>query len=236
MAAATRSLSTILDRINEACVRAGRAADEVTIVGVTKGHAVEIVRKARALGLRHLGESRIQEATDKYGFSEFLNDPERPTLHLIGHLQSNKARKAVHLFDSIDSLDSVHLGETLDRLAAEQDKTLRVLIQVNTSGEAQKSGCETEQALELVEAVKSMSHLELRGLMTIGPLEGDEKATRRSFELLREIRERVAREANFPQLAELSMGMSGDFEWAIEEGATEIRLGTVLWGPREEYD
>ncbi|MBK6766297.1 MAG: YggS family pyridoxal phosphate-dependent enzyme [bacterium] len=227
------ALISVLERIKRACGRSGRDPGEVTIIGVTKGHPKEIRRKARALGLRHLGENRVQEAFDKYGDGEFLREENRPSLHLIGHLQSNKAKAAVRLFDSVDSLDRQELATALDRMAGDAGKRLRVLIQVNTSGEAQKSGIRPEQAIGVAKFVKELKNLDLRGFMTIGPLVGDERAIRASFAELRRIRECASAELSMPELAVLSMGMSDDFEWAIEEGATEIRLGTILWGPRQ---
>lgn len=227
------ALNSVLDRIKRACDRAGRQPSEITIVGVTKGHPPEIRRKARALGLRHLGENRVQEAIDKYGNEDFKSDSNRPQLHLIGHLQSNKAKKAIGLFDSIDTVDNLELALTLNRLAADSQKRPRVLIQVNTSGEQQKSGIAPEHAIQLVETVKSLNNIDFRGFMTIGPLEGDEAAIRKSFRQLREIRDKASKTFDMPELTVLSMGMSDDFEWAIEEGTTEIRLGTILWGPRE---
>ncbi len=232
MSAATKSLITLFDRIKEASLRVGRDPGEVIIVGVTKGHPAEIVSKARALGLEHLGENRVQEAIEKYGTTEFLCSPTRPTLHLIGHLQTNKVRKAVQLFDSIDTVDSITTAAHLNQSATEMSKRLRILIQVNTSGEAQKSGCTPDQAIPLALSIKQLSNLTLRGFMTIGPLEGNEQATRATFRRLRQIRDLALLEPELKEATELSMGMSGDFEWAIEEGATEIRLGTVLWGPR----
>jgi pyridoxal phosphate enzyme (YggS family) len=227
------ALKSVLDSIKRACDRAGRQPAEITIVGVTKGHPSEIRRKARALGLRHLGENRVQEAIDKYGDEDFKSDSNRPQLHLIGHLQSNKAKKAIELFDSIDTVDNLDLALTLNRLAADSQKRPRVLIQVNTSGEQQKSGIAPQHAFELAETVKSLHNLDFRGFMTVGPLEGDEARIRTSFQILRDIREIASQIFDTPELTVLSMGMSDDFEWAIEEGATEIRLGTILWGPRE---
>ncbi len=183
------ALNSVIDRIKRACDRAGRQPAEITIVGVTKGHPSEIRRKARALGLRHLGENRVQEAVDKYGDEDFKSDSNRPQLHLIGHLQSNKAKKAIRLFDSIDTVDNLELALTLNRLAADSQKRPRVLIQVNTSGEYQKSGIAPQHALELAETVKSLNNLDFRGFMAVGPLEGDEAAIRTSFQKLRDIRD-----------------------------------------------
>ncbi len=223
----------VLDRIESACSRSGRSPEEITIVGVTKGHPREVLSKARALGLREIGENRVQETLDKYGFREPGSADSEFRLHLLGHLQRNKVKRAVELFDSIDTVDDVLTAEAVDRQAGLAGKRVRVLIQVNTSREIQKSGVAPERAGELVSAIMGCENIDLQGFMTIGPLEGDDTAVRRSFRDLRMNRDRVCQELKIHELPVLSMGMSGDFEMAIEEGATEIRLGTILWGPRE---
>lgn len=223
----------VLDRITASCTRSGRNPDEITIIGVTKGHSQTILSKARALGLAELGESKVQEAYDKYGFKlkGAIDFPEK--LHMIGHLQTNKVKKAVSLFDTIDTIDQLQTAVAVNKYSGELGKRPRVLIQVNTSGEAQKSGIASDLALELSAQVKSMKNVDFQGFMTIGQLEGSESAIRKSFARLLNIRDQVVQELKIQTLPVLSMGMSDDFEWAIEEGATEIRLGTILWGPRE---
>ncbi|MBL0060958.1 MAG: YggS family pyridoxal phosphate-dependent enzyme [bacterium] len=222
-----------MDRIATACARSGRNPNEVTIVGVTKGHSKEILSKARALKLTDLGENKVQEAIEKYSDMRVGAIDYSVRLHMIGHLQSNKAKRAVELFDSIDTIDQPDTAQIVDKLANEAGKRLRVLMQVNTSGEPQKSGIEPDRAVELGSCLLNLKNLDFQGFMTIGPLEGDERAVRKSFEDLRKVRDRVSQELKIQTLPVLSMGMSDDFEWAIEEGATEIRLGTILWGPRE---
>lgn len=227
------SYQRVLDRIATACQRSGRNPSEVTIVGVTKGHSSEILSKARALKLTDLGENKVQEAIEKYSDVRVGAIDYSVRLHMIGHLQSNKAKRAVELFDSIDTIDQPDTAQIVDKLAGEAGKRLRVLIQVNTSGEPQKSGIEPDRAIELGSCLLNLKNIDFQGFMTIGPLDGDVRSIRKSFEDLRKIRDRVCQELKIQSLPVLSMGMSDDFEWAIEEGATEIRLGTILWGPRE---
>ncbi len=227
------SYQRVLDRIATACNRSGRNPSEVTIVGVTKGHSKEILSKARALNLTDLGENKVQEAIEKYSDIRVgaIDYPVR--LHMIGHLQSNKAKRAVELFDSVDTIDQLETATIVDKFAGESGKRLRVLMQVNTSGEPHKSGISPESATELGSCLLNLKNIDFQGFMSIGPLDGDERAVRKSFEDLRKVSDRVSQEIRIQALPVLSMGMSDDFEWAIAEGATEIRLGTILWGPRE---
>jgi pyridoxal phosphate enzyme (YggS family) len=225
-------LAIAQDRIAAACSRSGRAAAAVTLVAVTKGFPQSVVRKAYALGLQHVGENRVQELTDKFGDGVLIRECPKLKLHLVGHLQSNKVRKAVQCVSSIDSLDSLRLAEIVDREAARAGKRVRVLLEVNTSGELQKFGLPPEDVLLCAEASMRMPHLDLSGLMTVGPLTDDAVEIRRSFALLREVFEKVSASLRPPTWSVLSMGMSQDFEIAIEEGATEIRLGTALFGER----
>jgi len=211
-------LAEVRARIAAAAERAGRNAAAVRLIGASKtvdaGRLVGFVEA----GLVDLGENRVQEAETKR--------VQGVTWHLIGHLQSNKARKAVALFEWIHSVDSPRLADALDRIAAELGRKPRVLVEVNTSGEASKHGVAPEDARGLVEHVRGLPHLSLEGLMTIGPLAGD---PRNAFRMLRKQRDEAG-------LNELSMGMSGDFEVAIEEGATMVRVGSALFGarPRQE--
>jgi pyridoxal phosphate enzyme (YggS family) len=155
-------------------------------------------------------------------------------MHLIGHLQTNKAGRAVDVYDLIHSVDSARLAEAIDRRAGAVRKRQDVLVEVNTTGEPGKYGVAPEDVERLAEAIAGLDNLRLRGLMTIGPLEGGERGARRSFRALRDLRARVARVTGDPAAAEiLSMGMSGDFEFAIEEGATHVRVGTAIFGPRD---
>lgn len=223
----------VVDRISAACGRSGRRPEEITIVGVTKFHPPELLSKARALGLTDLGENKVQEAIEKYEFLKSNLPDYRVRLHMLGHLQSNKVKRASEIFNCIDTIDHFRTAEALDKAVSELDKSIRVLIQVNTSEEPQKSGVTPARAVELADQVRSLKRVHLQGFMTMGPLRGDERAVRESFAKLRLVREQVCQELNLQTLPVLSMGMSDDFEWAIEEGATEVRLGTILWGPRE---
>jgi len=217
-------LSEIRERIRFHQAKAGWT-HPVQIVAVTKSHGPEAVRAAVAAGLEDVGENRVQEALAK---QEQLADL-TVRWHLIGSLQRNKARLAVGRFTLIHSVDRSELAEELDR-RVEAGRRQAVLIEVNCSGEPQKGGVEPEQLPALLEAVVAAPRLELRGLMTLAALSEDERVQRRAFAMLRALRERM--QAAGHALPELSMGMSGDFPVAIEEGATLVRLGTLLFGER----
>ena len=220
-------LEAVRARIATAAVRAGRDPATVSIVAVTKGHPLERVREAAAGGLLDIGENRVQEALEKQAAW-----PEAPVRwHLIGHLQTNKAKKAVGAFALIHSVDSVHLAEELEKAAASRGLRQDVLVQVNVAREPQKTGVTPEDAEALAARVAAQPHLALRGLMTMAPLTDDAAVIRATFRGLRELRERL--EGDGSRLPVLSMGMSSDFEIAIEEGATMLRLGTVLFGERQ---
>lgn len=222
----TEKLTTIQRRIAAAAARAGTDPDAVEIVAVTKAHSAEALREALAAGLHHLGESKVQEAGAKRA-----ELGECGCWHLIGHLQSNKAKHAVRLFDRIDSVDSLSLAQELSRRAEEADETVRVLLQVNIAGEAQKFGLAPDAVETVAEAVNELPALTLEGLMTLAPYSEEPEDARPTFAGLRELRDMVEASTGLA-LPALSMGMSGDFEVAVEEGATEIRLGTVLFGQR----
>jgi pyridoxal phosphate enzyme (YggS family) len=217
-------LGEVRERIAAAAARAGRPAGSVRLIGASKTVPAAVLVQAIRAGLSDLGENRVQEAEAKLpAVLEALAPHEAgPTWHLIGHLQTNKARKAVALFDWIHSVDSAKLADALDRIAGEFGRRPRVLVEVNTSGEAAKSGVAPADAPGLIVHLGQARHLSLEGLMTVGPLAGD---PRPAFRLLRRLRDEAG-------LAELSMGMSGDFEVAIEEGATMVRVGSALFGAR----
>ncbi len=199
----------------------------VTIVAVTKGFGLDAVAAALDAGLADLGENRVQEALDK------IDTPagRRATWHLIGHLQRNKAKHVAGRFALVHSLDSVALAEELDRRTGAAGGRQRVLLQVNVAGEARKSGCAPADAPAVARRVAGLPHLALEGLMTIAPFTDAEDVQRRTFRGLRELRDALQEEGLW--LPTLSMGMSADYGPAVEEGATVIRLGTVLFGPRE---
>lgn len=210
--------------IAAACDRVGREAVEVKLVAVSKTHPPDRLRDAIAAGATVLGENKVQEAESK--IEELGRDAAE--WHLIGHLQSNKARKAVHLFDVIQSVDSLELAERLERICEEEGRAeLSVLVQVDLAGEETKSGVPEPELEPLIEFLQACRHLKLRGLMVLPPFFDDPEATRPYFKRLREIRDRVV------PGGELSMGMSHDFEVAIEEGATIVRVGTAIFGQRQ---
>jgi len=221
------NLAQIRERVARAAQRAGRRAEEITIVAVTKTHPAETILAAHEAGLRHFGENRVQEFEGKVPALTNLS----ATWHLIGHLQSNKAARAARLFNRVDSVDSLALAQRLDAAAAAENKQLGVLIEVHLSGEASKSGVAEAELPTLAENVATFPHLQLHGLMTIPPFFDQPEEVRPFFRRLAELREKVSRRIAKP-LPILSMGMSHDFEVAIEEGATEIRPGTALFGAR----
>jgi pyridoxal phosphate enzyme (YggS family) len=225
------SISENIQRVREAMARAagraGRRTEEITLVAVSKIFPVEAIRAAFDAGLRHFGENRVQEWESK---APQVADIEA-TWHLIGHLQSNKARRAAILFHRVDSVDSLSLAQKLDAAAAVERKRMQVLIEVHLGDEATKSGVAEMELPALAEDLVALSNLELQGLMTIPPFYEDANRVRPYFRRLRELRE--ALEARLGRaLPVLSMGMSHDFETAIEEGATEIRVGKALFGAR----
>ncbi|HET7037639.1 MAG TPA: YggS family pyridoxal phosphate-dependent enzyme [Thermomicrobiaceae bacterium] len=222
------SIESNLRRVNEtiaqAAERAGRAPSDVRLIGVSKTVGRREVDEAYAAGLRDFGENRVQDAKAK--FTPPL--PPDATLHLIGYLQTNKAKDAAALFDYVHSIDRLAIIEALNTRAAQLEKRLKVLVQVNIAGEEQKHGCEPEEAAGLVRAASECSQLEVVGLMTIAPLSATAEETRPVFRGLRELRDRLA-ESTGLALPELSMGMTNDYAVAIEEGATMIRVGRAIF-------
>jgi pyridoxal phosphate enzyme (YggS family) len=201
------------------------APQPVTVVAVTKGFGVDAIRAAQAAGLDHIGENRVQEAVQK---QDALGGTAGLEWHLIGHLQRNKARLAAGRFELVHSVDSVELATELDRRSTAPQ---RVLLQVNVAREPQKSGCAPEDVPALARHVTQLAHLRVEGLMTIAPFTDDEDVQSRTFRSLRVLRDRLQEEEGL-WLPTLSMGMSGDYATAVREGATVIRLGTVLFGAR----
>jgi pyridoxal phosphate enzyme (YggS family) len=236
MTALAENLERLEAEIAGACRRAGRPRGEVELMAVSKTYPAATMAEAAALGLTLFGENRVQEFAGKATELEPLRRGVANSIrvHLIGHLQSNKAARAVEVFDAVDSLDSLRLAERLNDAAVKLGKKLPVLIEVKLSSEETKSGLEpnSAEAAQLLEALPSLSHLEMRGLMTIAPFGVPEAETRACFRSLQGWRGRWA--ATYPRLSfdVLSMGMSGDFALAIEEGATRIRMGTSLFGSR----
>lgn len=227
------NFASVNARIEAACARAGRDPSDVSLIWVSKTHPVESLVEARHAGARLFGENRVQEVLEKFPLPSDATLPDYE-LHLIGSLQRNKVRKAVPLCTTFHSVDGADLWDALNRVAGELGVRRRVLLQVNTSREAAKSGIAPEALPEFLAALSDAPHLDLIGLMTMGPLEGGPEAARPGFRelagLLRDAR--ATHGARFPLLAKLSMGMSGDFEIAVEEGAHFVRVGSALFGAR----
>ena len=223
-------VAAVRDRIARAAGRAGRRPEEITLVAVSKTHPPERIREAFAAGVRDFGENRVQEAEPKVGALSDLHD-QGLRWHLVGHLQANKARKAVALFDRIHSLDDAQLGVRLEKAAAQIKKTLHVLIQVDLAGEETKFGMDEQHLFPALELLRGFKSVHVDGLMLMPPYEEDPEAVRPWFRRLRELRDR-ARTENLLLGDVLSMGMSHDFEVAIEEGATVVRVGTAIFGER----
>ncbi len=225
------NLSEIRERIAQAARRAGRDAGEVALMAVSKNHPASAILEAIAAGQPLFGENRVQEFAGKR--DEVVAASGGGKFHLIGHLQSNKAAKAVELFDAVDSVDSLRLAERLNDAAVKLNRKLDVLIEVNVGGEEAKSGLgpESKELPALLEAQARLTMLTIRGLMTVPPFTEDPEGARGCFRRLRELRDRLSAGSGL-KLEELSMGMSHDFEVAIEEGSTCVRVGTAIFGSR----
>jgi pyridoxal phosphate enzyme (YggS family) len=223
------NLKQVQERIAAAARKSGRKAEEITLIGVSKTQPAEAIRAAYEAGLRHFGENRVQEWEGKRGALSDL----QATWHLIGHLQSNKAARAAGLFHSVDSVDDFALAQRLDRARDGQSdvRKLRVLLEVRIEEEESKSGVKIEEVEALTVRVAALSQLELSGLMCIPPFLEDAEEVRPYFRRLRELRDSLANKTG-SDLPVLSMGMSHDFEVAVEEGATEVRVGTAIFGGR----
>jgi hypothetical protein len=222
-------LAAVRECIAAAAKRAGRVADDITLIAVSKTHRADTIRAAYELGVRHFGENRVQEWEGKRDTLQDL----QAEWHLVGHLQSNKAAKAARFFHSVDSVDDFALAQRLDRAHSElgESRKLRVLIEVRIAPEETKSGVAREGLTPLAEQVSTLNRLDLQGLMCIPPFLDDPEKVRPYFKELRELKEILERRLG-KRLPVLSMGMSHDFEAAIEEGATEVRVGTALFGTR----
>ena len=222
------NFSAIQQRIAAACARAGRDPASVTLVAVSKGQPPEVIRAAAEGGQTLFGENKIQEAKVKISLC-----PGRLQWHFIGHLQSNKCREAVRLFSMIESVDSLALAEEINKWAGQSAKTMPVLLEVTVAGEATKFGFTPERLLAELERINALPKIEIHGLMTIAPWSPEPERARAVFRRLRELNESCGKILGAP-LTQLSMGMSGDFEVAIEEGATLVRVGTALFGERQK--
>lgn len=236
-----RNLRAVNERIAEAAARAGRSPDAITLVAVTKTVPAETIAAAWALGVRHFGENRVEEAEGKIPAARALIAPGNgePTWHMVGHIQSRKAREVVRLFDFVHSVDSAKLVAELDKRAAAVGRVVPCLLEVNTSGEASKYGvpgdagpydpAQAAAVLAVAQALAGAAHLRALGLMTLGPLAAPASHVRRCFQTLRRWREFLSERVPQAQWAHLSMGMSDDFEIAVEEGATLVRIGRAIF-------
>jgi hypothetical protein len=223
-------VAEVRERIARAAARAGRRPEEVTLVAIGKTFPADVVREGFAAGLRDFGENKVQEAESKAAALADLRE-QGLVWHLVGHLQSNKARKAAVLFDRIHSLDGVELARRLEHAAAEHGRVLSALVQVDLAGEATKFGLDEARLLPLLEALRGFKSLRVDGLMTMPPFGDDPELARPFFARLRELRDRALDRGALAG-SELSMGMSHDLEVAVEEGATLVRVGTALFGSR----
>ncbi len=221
------NLHSIQQRIGAACERCGRDTDSVTLLAVSKTHPAEVIAEAVGLGVIFFGENKVQEAKAK-----IPNCPGRARWHFIGHLQSNKCRDAVELFEMIESVDSLSLAQEINKRAEAAGKTMPILLEVNVAGEASKFGYKPEQMLADLEAINALPRVEINGLMAVPPWSPSAESSRPHFKRLHALKHRAESALGAP-LPHLSMGMSGDFEVAIEEGATIVRVGTALFGERK---
>ena len=219
-------IKSIQSKIESAQKRGG-FSHPVQLIAVTKTHPLSLIQKCYDAGITAIGENRIQEASKKFGSFDSMPDLSR---RFIGHLQSNKVNKCLELFDTIDSIDSVKLLKRISNTALQQEGTIHVLLEINTSGENQKYGFSPDELDKMAECFE-LPNLKIDGLMTVGPLTSDKEKIRSSFIQLRELKNIM----NQPGLNELSMGMSGDYEIAVEEGSTMVRLGTALFGVRNIF-
>jgi pyridoxal phosphate enzyme (YggS family) len=220
------NLNTIQERISAACARSGRQPGSVTLLAVTKSQPPDAVAEAARLGLTLFGENKVQEAKAKIPLC-----PGRLRWHMIGHLQSNKCRDAVELFAMIQSVDSLHLAQEINKRAEQAARTMPILLEVSIVGESSKFGYRPAQLLAELAQINALPRLEIHGLMTVPPWTPDPEKVRPVFRQLRELKGQCEQILGAP-LPHLSMGMSGDFEVAIEEGATLVRIGTALFGAR----
>jgi len=230
----SQNIAILQDQIRMAAQRSGREPQEITLMAVSKTVAPQSIREAYKAGLRVFGESKVQEFTGKH---QALSDLRDAQWHMIGHLQTNKAGKTAELFSWVDSVDSLRLAEKLNTSAAQLGKKLRVLIEINIGGEAAKSGVspDSPELQSILEAAPNLEHLEIQGLMTVPPFTEDPEGTRPLFCKLRELRDQIAaRHLAAVEMNVLSMGMSHDFEVAIEEGSTCVRVGTAIFGERQK--
>lgn len=225
-------LARVRQTVAEAALRSGRRPEDVLIIGVTKTVPLVLIEEAWAAGLQHFGENRVQEAEEKITAWRAAHPERQATWHLIGHLQTNKARAAVSLFDTIQSIDSLRVAEAVSRRAVQAGRTVPVLLEVNVGGEPTKYGFHPDAVIAAAGQVARLPGLRIVGLMTVAPLVADPEAVRPVFRRLRELRDTL--QIHYPSIPwqHLSMGMTNDYVVAIEEGATMVRLGRAIFGER----
>lgn len=230
------NIERIFENIAAAAQRSGRNADQVEVVAISKTKSAELIAEAVRCGVKHIGENKIQEAERKFKQLDVSNFDLEFRKHYVGHLQTNKAGKAVEIFDLIHSLDSLKLAQVLSRNAVQSGKTIEVLVQVNTSAEDSKFGVDPEMTVELISQAAELPGLKIRGLMTIGAFLPDPEQVRPFFLKLRRLSEEITR-LKIPgvKMQYLSMGMTNDYETAIEEGANLVRIGTAVFGARNYH-
>lgn len=222
-----KSIADIKNRISEACQRSGRNSDDVQLIAVSKTLPVDVILEAYNSGLRIFGESRAQEVKEKTS-----DLPDDINWHFIGHLQTNKIKYVLPVCTLIHSVDSLHLAKAISDFCVKRDIPSSILLEINTSGEISKLGINSADAIEQYLEIRKLKNLNLKGLMTIAPYTNDENLIRQSFRLLKDIRDNLYKKIGSDQKLDLSMGMSQDYEIAIEEGSTMIRIGTAIFGPR----
>jgi hypothetical protein len=223
------NLKALEQRIENACAEFGRQRREITLVAVSKTVALERIVAASQAGLADFGENKVQEATDK--IHRFVESGQKATWHMIGHLQTNKAKQAVKLFDIIESVDSVKLAQAINNEAAAENRTIEILLEINSTGEASKYGFSPDDLLIAAETINDLPNLRLSGLMTIGPFTEDENKIETAFRKTQDLFAQL--KSNFGEnIRILSMGMSDDLEYAVKHGSTELRIGTAIFGIR----
>jgi len=229
MSTISENIKLLRERIEEACARVGRDPDEIVTVAVTKTVPPSRIQEAVEAGITILGENRVQEASSK--ITEVKGDV---SWHMVGHLQRNKVKKAIEMFDMIQSVDSIQLAQEIERRCAQAGRTLDVLVEVNTSGEKTKFGVSPASTLDLVAEISQLTNIRVKGLMTIGAFTENENVVRTGFTTLRRLADQIeAAHISGVEMRFLSMGMSSDYIWAIEEGSNMLRIGTAIFGPRQ---
>ncbi len=222
------NLKRVQEKIFNAAQKIGRKPEDVTLIAVSKLVEADRINLAIDAGVKIIGENKVQEAQQKRKFIKPV------TCHMVGHLQRNKVKDAIQLYDMIQSVDSLRLANELEKRCGYVNKIMPILIEVNTSGEPSKYGCDPEEALDLIGKISELKYLQIKGLMTIGLFSDDQEAVRPCFKKLRELSEKIKKaQISGVEMSVLSMGMTSDFELAIEEGSNMVRIGTAIFGPRQ---